>query len=388
MDFGKYSSSAHLYSCSAPVASHHIILQSTQENDSWTASGWGSSGAQAGRMSSPSYPEDPSENCQEDFGYDDCPFEFDDSDESDCSSSTTDSIRDHVYEGGLRYHAYHAGKYAYPNDENEQSREEIKHTMSVMLCDGQSFLAPVEEALEHGGQVLDLGTGTGIWPMQLAEEYPDAVITGIDLSPIQPSFVPENVRFFVDDIEDEWVDPENKYDYIHMRFALHTLKDRKSLMERVIRHLKPGGYFEIQDIDASYPRCDDHTFTSDTPYAFRDYLKYFEAGLKAMGADISAIQKASQEMRAAGFEDVTEITKKLPLGLWPADKKLRLCGLFWRTAVMDGLKGLCSRPFQAIGLTPTQIEVFLVDVRKAVMDGSFHTYFPLTAVYGRKPLDP
>lgn len=166
MDFGNYNSSVHLYSCSAPAASHHMIPHSTPENDFWTAAGWGSSGAQAGRISSPSYPEDPSENYQEDFEYDDCPFEFNDSDESDCSSSITDSIRGHVYEDGLRYHAYHAGKYAYPNDENEQRREEVKHTMSMMLCDGQSFLAPVEEALEDGGQVLDLGTGTGIWPMQ------------------------------------------------------------------------------------------------------------------------------------------------------------------------------------------------------------------------------
>lgn len=69
----------------------------------------------------------------------------------------------------------------------------------------------------------------------MAEEFPDALITGVDLSPIQPSLVPENVHFFVDDIEDEWVDPENKYDYIHLRFALNTLKDRKALMERAMR---------------------------------------------------------------------------------------------------------------------------------------------------------
>ncbi|EGO54359.1 hypothetical protein NEUTE1DRAFT_148702 [Neurospora tetrasperma FGSC 2508] len=376
------SSSAHLSSGSAPAASQYITPSSTPEHDFWTAAGLASSKAQTG----PSFPKHLSETTPQDFGNGDSLFEFDDPDGMDYSSSIADSIRGHVYECGLRYHAYHAGKYAYPNDETEQSREEIKHTMSVMLCDGRYFFAPVEEALEKGGQVLDLGTGTGIWPMQLAESYPDAVITGVDLSPIQPSFVPENVRFYVDDFEDEWVDPVNKYDYIHLRFALHTLKDRKSLMQRVMRHLKPGGYFEIQEIDVSNPSCDDHTLTPDTPYAVRDALKLLGAGLQAMGADISAIQKTSQELREAGFENVTEITKKLPLGLWPADKNLRLCGLFWRTSIMDGMTGLCSRPFQAAGLTPTEIESFLVEVRKAVMDGSIHTYFPFITVYGRKPL--
>ncbi|KAK3492600.1 S-adenosyl-L-methionine-dependent methyltransferase [Neurospora hispaniola] len=376
------SSSAHLSSGSAPAASQYITPSSTPEHDFWTAAGLGSSKAQAG----PCFPKSLSETTPQHFGNGDSLLEFDDPDGVDYSSSIADSIRGHVYECGLRYHAYHAGKYAYPNDETEQSREEIKHTMSVMLCHGRYFFAPVEEALEKGGQVLDLGTGTGIWPMQLAESYPDAVITGVDLSPIQPSFVPENVRFYVDDFEDEWVDPVNKYDYIHLRFALHTLKDRKSLMQRVMRHLKPGGYFEIQEIDVSNPRCDDHTLIPDTPYAVRDALKLLGAGLQAMGADISAIQKTSQELREAGFENVTEITKKLPLGLWPADHNLRLCGLFWRTSIMDGMTGLCSRPFQAAGLTPTEIESFLVEVRKAVMDGSIHTYFPFITVYGRKPL--
>lgn len=245
------SSSAHLSSGSAPAASQYITPSSTPEHDFWTAAGLGSSKAQTG----PSFPKHLSETTPQDFGNGEPLFEFDDPDGVDYSSSIADSIRDHVYECGLRYHAYHAGKYAYPNDETEQSREEIKHTMSVMLCDGRYFFAPVEEALEKGGQVLDLGTGTGIWPMQckelaiypgtrnslantkptVAESYPDAVITGVDLSPIQPSFVPENVRFYVDDVEDEWVDPVNKYDYIHLRFALHTLKDRKSLMQRVMR---------------------------------------------------------------------------------------------------------------------------------------------------------
>lgn len=69
----------------------------------------------------------------------------------------TSSVRDHVYEGGLRYHAYHAGKYAFPNDEVEQNRDDMKHTMTVMLCHGAYFYAPVEGLLEEGGEVLDLG---------------------------------------------------------------------------------------------------------------------------------------------------------------------------------------------------------------------------------------
>ena len=77
--------------------------------------------------------------------------------EYDETRSLTDSIRQHITEGGLRYHAYHDGKYAFPNDETEQYRDDLKHNLTVYLCDGNLFYAPVEEILRSGACVLDLG---------------------------------------------------------------------------------------------------------------------------------------------------------------------------------------------------------------------------------------
>jgi hypothetical protein len=71
--------------------------------------------------------------------------------------SMTSSIRQHVYEGGLRYHAFRDGRYAFPNDEVEQNRDDMKHSMTLMLCRGRHFYAPVEEKLNAGGKCLDLG---------------------------------------------------------------------------------------------------------------------------------------------------------------------------------------------------------------------------------------
>jgi hypothetical protein len=84
------------------------------------------------------------------------PFTFD-PDMARYPPSMTSSVRDHIYEGGLRYHAYRAGKYAFPNDEIEQNRDDMKHTMTLMLCRGAYFYAPVEAELDAGGEVLDLG---------------------------------------------------------------------------------------------------------------------------------------------------------------------------------------------------------------------------------------
>lgn len=80
---------------------------------------------------------------------DDCDF--------DDTRSLTDSIRQHIVEGGLRYHAYHSGQYAFPNDETEQYRDDLKHNLTIHLCEGDYFYAPVHRIFEQGGEILDLG---------------------------------------------------------------------------------------------------------------------------------------------------------------------------------------------------------------------------------------
>lgn len=75
----------------------------------------------------------------------------------DDTRSLTESIRQHIVDGGLRYHAYHAGKYCFPNDETEQYRDDLKHNLTVYLCDGEFFHAPIHRQLDDGAEVLDLG---------------------------------------------------------------------------------------------------------------------------------------------------------------------------------------------------------------------------------------
>jgi hypothetical protein len=43
------------------------------------------------------------------------------------SASLQSSILNYIYENGRRYHAYRAGEYPLPNDENEQSRMDLLH---------------------------------------------------------------------------------------------------------------------------------------------------------------------------------------------------------------------------------------------------------------------
>jgi methylase of polypeptide subunit release factors len=76
---------------------------------------------------------------------------------------------------------------------------DIEHHLQSLLLE-RLILAPLKDPVE----VLDLWTGTGIWAIDMADMYPACTVTGIDLSPTQPHWVPPNVKFEVDDLNDEW----------------------------------------------------------------------------------------------------------------------------------------------------------------------------------------
>lgn len=54
------------------------------------------------------------------------------------------------------------------------------------------------------------------------------------MSPIQPVWIPPNVEFIVDDIEDEWV-YANDFDYVHLRFVGICIKDNSRLQQRILQ---------------------------------------------------------------------------------------------------------------------------------------------------------
>lgn len=56
----------------------------------------------------------------------------------------------------------------------------------------------------------------------------------MDISPIQPGFVPPNLRFEVDDINKTWTFPKDHFDYIHVRSMLGTVPDWSMFFKNAI----------------------------------------------------------------------------------------------------------------------------------------------------------
>jgi hypothetical protein len=102
------------------------------------------------------------------------------------TASLTSSILNGHFENGRRYHAYQkaSGEYILPDDEQEQDRLDIKYASIQLLFSDTVTFAP----LQNPQQILDIGTGTGIWAIDAGEQFPSATVTATDLSPIQPTW--------------------------------------------------------------------------------------------------------------------------------------------------------------------------------------------------------
>ncbi|KXH42664.1 methyltransferase [Colletotrichum nymphaeae SA-01] len=290
------------------------------------------------------------------------------------STSLNSSVYEHSFQHGRRYHKFRHGRYPIPNDETEQNREDMLHAMMLEATDGKLYFAPIGD---NPQKIIDLGTGTGIWAIesQLTEEtvgdlFPSAEIHGLDLSPIQPVWVPPNVKFLVDDVEDTWLNGTN-FDFVHLRNMVPVLKSPVGLLRNAFEHMKPGGWVELQDVDGQV-HCDDGTMPSDWPLVrFTNHL--VEAFAK-FGTNSHAAVFGRQYLEQAGFVNIQHHTVKLPYGTWPRDKIMRLIGMYYRTACEEFFPVVGAIHFQLLGWSKIEMEVLFAECRNAMRDPNVHAY--------------
>ncbi|KAL1847931.1 hypothetical protein Plec18170_008344 [Paecilomyces lecythidis] len=299
---------------------------------------------------------------------------------------------------------------------------DMQHHLLKTIHGGRIFFAPIDDP----ARILDIGTGSGIWPIEMgtynpsyghivcvcveifvnpfmfldinqlrpsASIFPGAHITGTDLSPVQPTEVPENVHFLVDDAtERDWLWNPNHFDLIHTAMMTGSLPSFKDVMRKAFIHLKPGGYLECHEVDPK-PLCDDGTMPPENPeghseYAFHDWFDYNERSsrLSDPPRQFRIAHRLARWMRETGFVDVQERIDKIPLNPWPADPEQRKIGTWWEANWLDALSAWSYKPFLALGWSKPEIEVFLVDVRRSIQNTNVHGYNNFYVVTGRKPL--
>lgn len=89
--------------------------------------------------------------------------------------SDTTSIADSIYAGhienGRRYQTVREGEYHLPADEKQFNSMDIVHLVHLILDSRQPnplFFSPINSPQN----ILDVGTGSGIWAKEVADRFP------------------------------------------------------------------------------------------------------------------------------------------------------------------------------------------------------------------------
>ncbi|KAJ6259008.1 hypothetical protein Dda_5904 [Drechslerella dactyloides] len=227
-----------------------------------------------------------------------------------------------------------------------------------------------------------LGTGTGIWAIDFADEFPEARIRGVDLSPTQPEWVPENVLFEIDDLEQTW-NFTSPFDYIHMRMMLGSIANWPKLIKQAYENLAPGGWLESQEV-LTHAYCDDGTLPPDCNW--KKWEKLYVDAARSFGRPIDIAMELKGWYEEAGFVDIVEDVVKCPLGNWPADRGQKENGRYLRTSLSEGLQALSLAVFtRVLNWKPDEVEALIALCRNDLINRSYHGYFKFYFVRGRKP---
>ncbi|KAL1991059.1 hypothetical protein VTN49DRAFT_5563 [Thermomyces lanuginosus] len=301
-----------------------------------------------------------------------------DSSYGDEFASLTSSVLDYRHENGRRYHKFRDGSYLLPNDESENDRQDMLHELHLQILDGKLYLAPIKEPQ----RVIDLGTGTGIWAIDFADLHPEAEVIGCDLSPIQPSQVPPNVRFLVDDIESDWADEMNQFDFIHARNLLVSIRDFGKLIRQCYQAVRPGGWVEFQDWDGP-PYSEDGSLSGT---GLEQYYNEMYSAFQKAGHEVRPGPKLEQWFNDAGFVNIHVEKFVVPHGVWPKDPHLKKLGAWFQAQAEAGYEGAALAALTRYKQWSKE-EVFLL-ASQARADGrnrKIHAMYYFYVVYGQRP---
>ncbi|KAF8860002.1 S-adenosyl-L-methionine-dependent methyltransferase [Acephala macrosclerotiorum] len=294
------------------------------------------------------------------------------------TQSVSSSLYEHVEEHGRTYHRYKEGQYPLPNDETEQNRLDFQHRMFRLFHDNKLAIAPIPKTTKN---VLDIATGTGIWATEFADEHPSCKVTGTDLSPIQPDYVPQNCSFVIDDAEDDWIF-NHKFDYIHARAVLSCFKNPKAVFQRAFDALEPGGILELYDPIFPFQFLDPPP--EGSPLAEWNKL-IIEAAAKA-GRPWTNAAHYKYWLQGIGFESVVEKKEYCPLSPWAKGKKSKYMSLWLAHNMSIGIEAWSLALFtRVLGWEKSRLDKLLEGVKEDIKNTKIHAYLVSVSVYGKKP---
>ncbi|KAI0807727.1 S-adenosyl-L-methionine-dependent methyltransferase [Fomes fomentarius] len=218
--------------------------------------------------------------------------------------------------------------YFLPADNEEHRRLDLQHQI-ITLALGGLYPAPnlVRRALApRPGKVptvLDVGTGSGSWAIDMAKQFPHCSVVGVDLAPPRvDGDLPLNCRFEIDDANLGFSHYRGSFDVIHARSISAGIRDFPHLLEEFAQALRPEGILLLGDGDMQlYDEWQEPlAYAEEGSPGFSWTHRVFFAGYNAMknrGGSIDSTSMSPSWLRAIdAYTDVGWHKVFIPIGPW------------------------------------------------------------------------
>ncbi|KAH9942098.1 S-adenosyl-L-methionine-dependent methyltransferase [Amylocystis lapponica] len=222
--------------------------------------------------------------------------------------------------GGRLFHSHGPSPYPLPVDAAEQHRLNRQHGMLHNIVN--SFcVGPVDEVLVNlpgpRRHVVDLGTGTGRWVLDMARNFPHVDFHGYDIAPIQTRRPPNNVWFVMFDITERLsLHEDHTVDLVHARDVALGLTNNNYM--RVLREsgriLRRGGLLVLCEWSRFPFVADGGNLSFGAPHTHAlfsaiDQVLVVRCGLHDVAHNVA------QWVRDTGhFDNIESLVYRVPIG--------------------------------------------------------------------------
>ncbi|CAO3642700.1 unnamed protein product [Cunninghamella echinulata] len=224
-------------------------------------------------------------------------------------------------------------------------------------------------------KILNVGTGSGIWALELALEQPTCHIISIGLrSVLDQTATPPNVNYITMDLYQSWENIESdSIDLVYQR-ALgpsSTKEQWQHLIKESIRVLKPGGWIEWVECDMF------HHNPGPILQAFDQYRQ--EEMVKKKVVDFYYTEQFTEELKQLSTIDLVDhILFDIPIGEWHTDsfeKQLGFINLDIQKAFYRNQKSFyCSAWSIPSDDYDTAVQALLVEFEEFKCFSRFHCW--------------
>lgn len=201
--------------------------------------------------------------------------------------------------------------YALPRDMEEINRLDFQHYMLRFALRGL-YAAP----LQQPASILDVGTGTGRWAMDIAQLFPRANVCGVDVNPPPADeqaltgvdVRPANYTFVPGNVLEGLPFNDGQFDFAHMRLLFTAIPgDRWPLAIRELaRVTRPGGWVESVETTGLH---------NGGPHV--DQMMSWIAQMSARRhVDLMNGSRVAEFAEMAGLRNVAASVVNVPTGVW------------------------------------------------------------------------